>query len=85
MVYARIHQLGGTTQKYAASMPVYRRQSDIRAGISRFVKRSQSDFMSYHTVGAHSITMPARPYLGISSSDEDEIAAILTEHLMGLD
>ena len=71
MIYAGIHQFGGTITKYAASMPVHRRQSDIRAGgPARFVKRGKSDFMTYHAVGQHDIVIPARQSFRVDHNDE---------------
>lgn len=82
LVYAGIHQFGGTITKHAASMPIHRRQADIKAGVSRFARRSKADFVSYHEVGEHTITMPARPFLGVSKADEREIEALLEGYLM---
>jgi phage virion morphogenesis protein len=81
LVYAGIHQFGGAIEKHAASMPVYRKQADVKAGVSKFVKRSKSDFMTYHEVGAHEVHIPARPYLGINKDDEREIAHIVEHYL----
>lgn len=82
LVYAAIHQFGGQIQRYAASMPIYRRQADLQSGrAARFVKKSKSDFMSYHSVGAHTVTIPARPYLGLDAEDQSAIAEIILGHL----
>lgn len=82
LVYAAIHQFGGKIEKYAASLPIYRKQADLQAGrAARFVKKSKSDFMSYHEVGAHTVTIPARPYLGIDADDQTAIAEIILGHL----
>lgn len=81
LVYAAIHQFGGKIETFAASMPVYRKQADVRAGKARFVKKSKSDFMSYHEVGAHSVAIPARPYLGIDADDQTSITEIFASHL----
>lgn len=82
VIYAGIHQFGGTITKHAASMPVYRNQAAIKAGVSRFAKRSKADFMSYHEVGEHEIKMPARPFLGVNKGDEREIEAIVERYLV---
>ena len=82
VIYAGIHQFGGRIDKHAASMPIHRKQADLKAGLpSRFVKASQSDFMSYHEVGAHSIEMPAREFLGVDDKDANEIEAIIDDWL----
>lgn len=54
VVYAAIHQLGGTIVPKAASHLVFRLASGL--------------------VLAKSVTLPARPYLGISDDDEEMIA-----------
>lgn len=68
-VYAAIHQLGGTISKAAGT-----RQSDGR----RFAKAGDRTV----GIGAHSITIPARPYLGISDEDEAEIFSLATRYLV---
>lgn len=84
LIYAAIHQFGGTITKHAASRQIHRRQSDLDRGVSRFVKREEADVSSWHEVGEHAITMPARPFLGLSPADETEIAAILRDYLTAL-
>lgn len=38
------------------------------------------------TIGAHEVTIPARPWLGIDQQDEEEIVALTRDHLlMGLE
>jgi phage virion morphogenesis protein len=83
LVYARIQQLGGTTNFAERTTTIYRNSNDLRAGRSRFVKRSKSDFATDHTVGAHSVTIPARPYLGVSAQDQRSIAALVPKFVMG--
>lgn len=87
LVYAAIHQFGGTVAKHAQSRQVYFKQSDIRAGRSRFVSRKASDFAQWATVGAHDVTIPARPYLPVLPDGTlpgpvaDEVVGILRDHL----
>ncbi|MBB4955565.1 phage virion morphogenesis protein [Agrobacterium vitis] len=57
VIYAAIHQLGGTIEPKAASHLFF------KIGGERIV--------------ANSVTLPARPYLGISSDDETAIAEIV--------
>jgi phage virion morphogenesis protein len=83
LIYARIQQLGGTTQMPERTTTIYRSQKDMAAGKSRFVKKSKSDFATDHTVGAHSVTIPGRPYLGVSAADEKTIAALVHKFVMG--
>ena len=65
--YAAIHQLGGTIDKPAGNRWVAGR---------RFAKKSENPEGRAVAIPAHRITIPARPFLGLSSGDE---AAILEE------
>lgn len=54
----------------------------------RVVVGSNLVYAAIHQVGGeagrnHSVKLPARPYLGISTGDEIEIGAILDDHLAG--
>jgi len=80
-VYGAVHQLGHTMQVLARSQPVYQRIGRDGLLEPRFVKRSRSNFMRYVTIGAHTVTIPARPYLGVSKADRLEMLTILAEHL----
>lgn len=66
-ITAAIHQLGGTIQK-----PPSKRWMAGR----RFAKRAEHPEGAEVDIRAHSIRIPARPYLGISKADE---AAILED------
>jgi phage virion morphogenesis protein len=79
VVYAAIHQFGGTIQRGARQQTIHRR-IDKRTGelSSKFVKKSKSNFASVHAVAAHAITMPARPFLGIDGEDIKEAEGMLT-------
>lgn len=61
--YAAIHQLGGTIEKKEGSRYMAGR---------RFAKRSTEGGADV-TIKAHTITIPARPYIGISAADQDGI------------
>ena len=58
---AAIHQLGGTIQKPASKRWMAGR---------RFAKRAEHPEGAEVDIRAHSIRIPARPYLGISKADE---------------
>lgn len=62
--YAAIHQLGGTIEKPAGT--------GWKAG-RRFAKRSEAPEGRDVAIPAHRITIPARPYLGVSAADQEEI------------
>lgn len=81
LAYAAIHQFGGKIEKPAHSRQVYFKQADIAAGRNRFVSRKQSDFAQWGTVGEHTITMPERPFLGLSADDREEVLAITEDWL----
>ncbi|EFG7849497.1 phage virion morphogenesis protein [Shigella sonnei] len=69
VVYARIHQEGGTIHMPPRSQRAYHRQGkDGRVG-NRFVKKSRANFMQWNTLPAYSITIPARPYLQLNQDD----------------
>lgn len=79
--YAAIHQFGGEIKKAERTATLFfRRRRDGSVG-SRFVKKSRSDFAQDVAVGAHTTTMPARPFLGVSAADGDELVQITLRHL----
>lgn len=74
--YAAIHQLGGTIKQPDRAAKIYRkRDADGKIG-RRFVKKSEADVVTDVTIPGRAITIPARPYLGLSAADE---AAILED------
>lgn len=82
VIYARIHQLGGKIQRNAFSSTLrlrtgkggaLLRQKD-HAHLAVFAKKSHKQAVTKRfTVGAHVITMPARPYLGVNDADGVEM------------
>lgn len=81
VVYAAIHQLGGSIQKPARQTKIYRkRDADGQIG-RRFVKRKDADEVTDVTIPAHTITIPARPFLGLSADDELTISEIAEDWL----
>lgn len=82
MPYAAIHQLGGEIQKKERVSTIYQ-YYDAKTDTldQKFRRKSKSNFARDVKVGAHTITMPARPYLGISDEDEVEIITIATRWL----
>lgn len=78
--YGAIHQFGGKIEQAARSQQVYFKQKSGEVG-NRFVKKRQSNFSQWVTRGATSTEMPARPYLGLSSEDDTEILAIVSDYL----
>lgn len=81
--YGAIHQFGGEINIAARSQEATF-SLNRKTGESRFARRSRANFAQRVTIPAYKITMPARPWLGLSADDEQEIAAITADHLAGL-
>lgn len=74
--YAAIHQFGGAIEIAARSQQAYFRRNAKTHEVGRlFVKKERSNFAQRVTIGAYKITMPARPFLGLSQDDRNEIVA----------
>lgn len=74
--YAAIHQLGGEIQMPARESRLTFKKVRGKRGV-RFVKAGTKDATVRDVkIGAHTINMPARPYLGISDADRSEIEII---------
>ena len=80
--YGAAHQFGGEINIKARQSTVHfkrdRRTGDVG---NRFVKRRSSNFAQSVLIPAYKVTMPARPYLGLSSEDDVEVAAIIQQRL----
>jgi len=77
VLYAAIHQFGGEIQKAARSQDIH---LSTGKGRKRFVRASAKRKRSMTVqVGAHTITIPARPFLYLDESDFREIEAIAAE------
>lgn len=76
-IYAAIHQLGGTIQKATRTQDIH---LSTAKGRKRFVRASAKRKRSMTVnVGAHTITIPPRPFLYLDESDFREIEAIAAE------
>lgn len=71
--YAAIHQLGGTINKPARKAKIYRKKDEAGQVGRRFVKKSEANHVTDVTIPAHKITIPARPYLGLTAADEEGV------------
>lgn len=81
LVYARVHQLGGEITHYARSQRVSLAKVRRRY---RFVPHGRKGSVEKKvTIGEHSITIPARPYLGFSEQDRTRLVEIGHEFLEG--
>jgi len=88
-VYAAIHQFGGII-KLGARSGSLRLRTDAKGQLLRqgggkgaiFAKKTHKRFVErVFESAAHEVTMPARPFLGMSLKDQDETLAIIREHL----
>ena len=87
-VYGPIHQFGGTINRAAFSSTLrlrtgkggaLLRQKD-HSNLAVFAKKSHKKAVERrYTVGAHTITMPARPFLGVNAADGAEMIALVKE------
>ncbi|HBS99184.1 MAG TPA: phage virion morphogenesis protein [Citreicella sp.] len=71
--YAAIHQLGGTINKPARQAKIYRKKDEAGQVGRRFVSKDDANDVTDVTIPAHKITIPARPYLGLSAADEEGV------------
>lgn len=74
VVYAAIHQFGGVIRQAARSAVLHFRR--MRSGATRFSKPGKASFAQKRTIGARTITMPARPFLGLDDADRLAIEGI---------
>jgi len=77
--YAAVQQLGGEIQQAARTQKIYQNYNPKTGDISRFVKRSRANLEREVNVGAHTIKIPARPFLGLDADDRAEITAIYAD------
>lgn len=78
--YAAIHQLGGEINVPERQQTIYQHY-DKRTDTfdPKFRTKKRSNFARDFTVKAHTIPIPARPYLGIDDADRAEAAEIAAE------
>lgn len=80
--HAAIHQLGGTIKKPARQGEIFLKRNERTGEIGNlFVKKSKANAVQDVAIPAHTITIPARPYLGISDADEVAIIKLADEWL----
>lgn len=79
--YGAIHQFGGDINIPARSQQAYFKQGRNGQVGNRFVKKKNSNFAQWTTIQAHAIKMPARPWLGTSTADDDYILALTKNYI----
>jgi len=78
--YARIHQFGGTIDMPERQQAIYQNYDARRDRFdARFRAKTKSNFARDVTIGAHKVTIPARPYLYIDETDRAEIPRIAAD------
>ncbi|SMH62534.1 phage virion morphogenesis protein [Azospirillum agricola] len=93
VVYAAIHQFGGAIHMPERQQTMYwHHRGDTSKASWRasrtfadwsFAKKSKANYSETHTVKAHDVTMPARPYLGVSEGGMAELGVIARDWLAG--
>ncbi|WP_439069122.1 hypothetical protein ACSJL3_003006 [Serratia nevei] len=48
---------------------------------NRFVRKSKSNFAQWHTIPAHQVTIPARPWLGVSAEQGERLVELARNYL----
>lgn len=80
--YAAIHQLGGDIEMPERTQTIYQHYDAKSDTLDQtFRRKSRSNFARDVTVKAHTVSIPARPYLGISAEDQAAILVIAEEWL----
>lgn len=67
--YARIHNEGGEIKHTARQQSLYFKQAKSGAVSRQFVKKRKANFVQSATIGAHTVNIPARPFLQLIDSD----------------
>lgn len=87
VIYAAIHQLGGDINQPERTQVLAFQGPATKPG--RFISRAKAGkakkavTIRIATIKARTISMPARPYLGLSADDRERVAKILARHLRG--
>lgn len=82
-IYGAMMHFGGSIDVAARSQQAYFRQDGKTSEVGNlFVSKRKSNFAQWVTIGAYTIQIPARPWLGISDDDNYAIAGIATRYLM---
>lgn len=78
--YGAAQHFGHAYQRKARAQELY---FSYKAGAvsPRFVKKRKSNFAQIANIGAHTVTLPGRPWLGLSAQDETELVEIAWDHL----
>jgi phage gpG-like protein len=69
VIYAALLHFGGLVA-HAARTAVLHFKTNKRTGQSRFAKPGKADRAQKATIGAHSVQMPPRPFVGMDDDDD---------------
>lgn len=78
--YGAIHHFGGEIKHEARQSSVYFRQNQ-KTGVvgNRFVRQTRSNFAQDVTIGAYTVKMPARAWLGLTVDDKQDLLNIVED------
>jgi phage gpG-like protein len=82
VIYAALLNFGGDVA-HAARSAVLHFKTNKRTGQSRFAKPGKADRAQKVAIGAHSVHMPARPFVGLDDDDDRSILRIAESWLSG--
>ncbi|RJF70870.1 phage virion morphogenesis protein [Rhodopseudomonas palustris] len=82
VVYAAIHQFGGDIHQQPRTA-VLHFKTNKRTGQSRFAPPSKADRARKAEIGARTVHMPARPFLGLDDEDTREILRLADDWIGG--
>ncbi|HID4045050.1 TPA: phage virion morphogenesis protein [Pluralibacter gergoviae] len=82
-VYGAIHQFGSTIEIAARSQQAYYRQKKDGEIDNQFVRKRKSNFAQWHTLPAYKISIPARPWLGVSKAEGATLIDMAKNYLQG--
>lgn len=80
--YGAAHQFGADINIPAHQAEVFFHHAKGEVS-PQFVNKAKSNFAQTVTIPAHTVTLPARPWLGVSDVDADEIVTLSRDHLLG--
>lgn len=82
VVYSAIHQFGGTVQRQARTVTLYRHYNARTDTFDpKFRRKSKSNFATDHQVKAHTVKMTARPFLGAAPTTMKVLGEIARDWL----
>lgn len=80
--YGAIHQFGGTVHRAAHSRKLaFGKDKPNRMKVFARAGSKDVDHEQWATVDAYDVTLPARPWLGLSQEDDTELLVIVVDHL----